>query len=159
MKTRFALFLILVSQAVAPAFAADAPPAPAAAAPRPYAYKTPKLSRAQLDALLAHPEQLLLIDVRRPDELTAKGGFPAYLSIQAKEIERYLAFIPTDRQIVTVSNHAGRAGAAGDLLASKGFRVVGAVGSENYEEEGGKIVKIVPPPAPAPQANAGAEGR
>ncbi|OAI19199.1 sulfurtransferase [Methylomonas koyamae] len=110
-----------------------------------YKYKTPKLNRAQFDALLAKPEQLTIIDVRRPDELTAKGGFPVYLSIQAGEIESSLGFIPKDKNIVTVSNHAGRAGAAGDLLATKGFKVVGAVGAQNYEAEGGTLAKIAPP--------------
>jgi len=108
-------------------------------------YKSPKLSRSQVDALLAKPEQLVIIDVRRPDELTDKGGFPAYLSIQAQELDKYTAFIPKDRTVVTVSNHAGRAGAAADLLASKGFKVAGAIGSENYQEEGGTISKVVPP--------------
>jgi len=123
---------------------ADAPAA------KEYKYKTPKLNRAQLDALLAKPEQLLIIDVRRPDELTKIGGFPVYLSIQSKEIENSLAFIPKDRDIVTVSNHAGRAGAAADLLAAKGFKVVGAVGAQNYEEEGGKLARIeIPAPKPA----------
>lgn len=124
---------------------ADAP-----AAAKPYTYKTPKLNRAQFDALLAKPEQLLIIDVRRPDELTRIGGFPFYLSIQAKEVENSLAFIPKDRDIVTVSNHAGRAGATADLLAAKGFHVVGAVGAQNYEEEGGKLAKIeIPAPKPS----------
>ncbi|WP_333874000.1 rhodanese-like domain-containing protein [Methylobacter sp.] len=117
--------------------------APAAATE--YKYKTPKLNRAQFDALLANPEQLVIIDVRRPDELSTKGGFPVYLSIQAKEIENSIAFIPKDRSIVTVSNHAGRAGAAADLLSVKGFKVVGAVGAQNYEQEGGKLTKVVPP--------------
>ncbi len=114
------------------------------AAAKEYKYKTPKLNRAQFDALLAKPDQLVIIDVRRPDELTKIGGFPVYLSIQAKEIENSLAFIPKDRDIVTVSNHAGRAGAVGDQLAAKGFKVVGAVGAQNYEEEGGKLTKIEP---------------
>jgi rhodanese-related sulfurtransferase len=115
-----------------------------------YTFKTPKLNRAQFDALLAKPAQLLIIDVRRPDELTKIGGFPVYLNIQSKEIENNLAFIPKDRNIVTVSNHAHRAGAAGDLLVAKGFKVVGAVGAQNYEEEGGKLAKIeIPAPKPA----------
>jgi rhodanese-related sulfurtransferase len=124
---------------------ADAP-----AAAKEYKYKTPKLNRAQLDALLAKPDQLLIIDVRRPDELTKIGGFPVYLSVQSKQIENGLAFIPKDRDIVTVSNHAGRAGAAGDQLTAKGFKVIGAVGAQNYEEEGGKLAKIeIPAPKPA----------
>jgi len=112
---------------------------------KPYSYKTPKLNRAQIDTLLAKPENLLIIDVRRPDEVSKIGGFPVYLSVQAKELEAALPFIPKERAIVTVSNHAGRAGAAADFLAEKGLKVVGAIGSQNYEEEGGKISKIVPP--------------
>ena len=153
MKKFVPLLSAVVLAMLQPAFAADAPPVAGSAsqakpAQRPYTYKTPKLSRAQLDALLAHPERVLLVDVRRPDELTKIGGFPTYLSVQSKEIEQNLASIPKDREIVTVSNHAGRAGAAGDLLAGKGFRVVGAVGAENYEEEGGKLTKIAPQPIP-----------
>lgn len=102
------------------------------------------LTRAEFDKLLASPDKLLVIDVRRPDELTSIGGFPAYLSIQLAELDRYLAFIPKERTIVTVSNHAGRAGRAADLLASKGFKVAGAVGAQNYESEGGKLTKIAP---------------
>jgi rhodanese-related sulfurtransferase len=124
-------------------------PATPAATPA-YTWQSPKLDRARLDALLAEPEKLLLIDVRRPDELSKIGGFGAYLSIQAKDIEKYLAFIPRDRTLVTVSNHAGRAGAAADLLVAKGFKVAGAVGAQNYEEEGGTLLKVTPPPAPVP---------
>ncbi|HYK60788.1 MAG TPA: hypothetical protein VEV85_15255 [Bryobacteraceae bacterium] len=47
--------------------------------------------------------------------------------------------------IVTVSNHAARAGRAADLPDSKGFKVIGAVGAETYASEGGKIVKIEAP--------------
>ncbi len=106
--------------------------------------KAKKLSRAELDQLLANPSTLLL-DVRRPDEVTSIGGFPVYLSIQAAEIEKHLSEIPKDRVIVTVSNHASRASRAADLLDSKGFKVAGAVGVEDYESEGGKITKIEAP--------------
>ena len=102
------------------------------------------LTRAEFDKLLASPEKIVVIDVRRPDELTSIGGFPAYLSIQLADLEKYLAFIPKERAVVTVSNHAGRAGRAADLLASKGFKVAGAIGAQNYEEQGGKLTKIAP---------------
>ncbi|MES2941422.1 MAG: rhodanese-like domain-containing protein [Pseudomonadota bacterium] len=138
--------------------AQQTPAAPAATAPV-YKAKSPKLGRAELDALLAKPEQVVIIDVRRPDELTAIGGFAVYLSIQSKELEKSLAFIPRDRAVVTVSNHAGRAGAAADLLASKGFKVAGAVGAQDYEAEGGKLTKIAAPaPRPA-QAQAEAPAK
>jgi rhodanese-related sulfurtransferase len=117
-----------------------------------YKWKTPKLNRTQIDTLLAKPEKLLIVDVRRPDELTKIGGFPVYLNIQAADLEKNLAYIPKERTIVTVSNHAGRAGAAADLLSSKGFKVGGAIGVQNYEEEGGTLTKIEPP-APKPTAS------
>jgi rhodanese-related sulfurtransferase len=122
---------------------------------RPYSAKSPKLNRAQIDALLARPSDILFIDVRRPDEISKIGSFPVYLNIQASELEKSLAFIPKDRTLITVSNHAGRAGAAADLLADKGFKVAGAVGSQNYEEEGGKISKVA---IPAPKTDAPAAG-
>ena len=115
------------------------------------AYKTVKLDRKQIDALLAKPGELTIIDVRRPDELTRIGGFPVYLSIQNDDVEKNLAFIPKDRKIVTVSNHAGRALKIGDLLSSRGYDVVGAIGVQNYEEEGGKLTRIEPK-APATAA-------
>lgn len=115
-----------------------------------YTYKTLRLNRAAFDALAARPEQLLVLDIRRPDELTRLGGFPVYLSVQTSDVQRSLGYIPRDRLIVTVSNHAHRAGAIGDLLAGYGFRVVGAIGVLDYEAEGGTLTKIaVPPPRTA----------
>src|SRR4051812_15671495 len=75
-----------------------------------------ELSRAEFETLLATPEKLLILDVRRPDELTKFGGFPVFLSVQIKELEKSLAWIPKDRTIVTVSNHAARSGRAADFL-------------------------------------------
>jgi rhodanese-related sulfurtransferase len=103
------------------------------------------LTRAELDQLLATPDKVLLIDVRRPDEVSSIGGFPVYLSIQAGELEKHLDAIPKDRIIVTVSNHAARAGHAADLLASHGFNVAGAVGAETYEKDGGTLTKVEAP--------------
>jgi rhodanese-related sulfurtransferase len=104
------------------------------------------LTRAEFDALLAKPEQVLILDVRRPDEIKDNGGFPVYLSIQAADLEKNLAWIPKDRMIVTVSNHANRGGRAADLLASHGFKVAGTIGAQVYETQGGKLTKIAPPP-------------
>ena len=148
MKNPTKLILLMMILATPVAFGAaheHDKKANAPTAAKEYNYKTPKLNRAQFDVLLAKPDQLLIIDVRRPEEVSQNGGFPIYLSIQSKEIENSLAFIPKDRDIVTVSNHAGRAGAAADQLTAKGFKVVGAVGAQNYEEEGGTLTKIVPP--------------
>ena len=117
-----------------------------------------KLTRGRLDALLKEPGQILVLDVRRPDELQAIGGFPVYVSIQAKELEQHLAFLPKDRAIVTVSNHAGRAGKAAELLEKHGFTVAGSIGAQDYEAEGGTLVKITAPPPRDGQAGATAAG-
>jgi rhodanese-related sulfurtransferase len=128
--------------------------APAAAATQPWKYKTQRLGRAEVDALLAQPDKLLVLDVRRPDELIRYGSFPVFLSVQNRDLEKHLAYLPKDRTILTVSNHANRAGAAGDLLAARGFKVAGATGSEDYEQEGGKAVVHIQPPVPRAAASA-----
>jgi rhodanese-related sulfurtransferase len=106
------------------------------------------LTRSEFDTLTSAPDKILIIDVRRPDEVTANGGFPVYLSIQAKDLEKNLAWIPKDRTIIIVSNHAARGGIAADLLTKNGFKVAGTIGAQTYEQEGGKLTKIVPPPLP-----------
>lgn len=107
------------------------------------------LDRPGFDALLAHPEELVVIDLRRPDELTNIGGFPVYLSIQIGDLPNQLAWIPKERKIVTVSNHASRAKRGAAALIDAGFDVVGAVGAQDYEASGGALTKIAPP---APEA-------
>jgi rhodanese-related sulfurtransferase len=150
-----AAIVLSLSATIACAQQTAVSPKPAtAAAEDVWKYQVKRLTSAEIDTLLAKPEKLLVIDVRRPDELTVKGSFPVYLNIQAKEIEKYLAYIPKDRAIITVSNHAHRAGAVGDILAAKGYKVAGASGSEDYEAQGGKaIIKVV---APAPKVAAAA---
>jgi len=129
-----------VEPAVQPAPQAAAQPA---ARPKALAHE---LTRAEFEQLLTRPNELLIIDLRRPDELTQIGGFPVYLSIQSKDLEQQLDWIPKDRTIVTVSNHAARSGRAADLLTAKGFKVAGLLGAQTYEEQGGKLTKIVVPP-------------
>lgn len=115
------------------------------------ASKAKILTRAEFDALLATPGRVILIDVRRPTEIAQNGGFPVYLNIQAADLEKHLAEIPKDRPLIVVSNHAHRAGIAADLLASKGFKIAGAIGAQVYESEGGTIIKY-PPEKPAANA-------
>ncbi len=109
------------------------------------------LTRAEIDELLSKPDQILIIDVRRPDEVKDIGGFPVYLSVQINDLKNRLAYIPKDRTIITISNHAARAGRAADILTEAGFRVAGAAGAQTYEQDGGTLTKIVPRP-PNPNA-------
>jgi len=123
--------LALVSGGVA--LAQTAPAAASAEA------AVPKLKRAQIEAYLATPDKVVFIDVRRPDEISELGSVPAFLNIQISELDRFLAYIPRDRAVVTISNHAGRAGKAAELLVKQGFNVVGAIGIEDFVAEGGAV--------------------
>ena len=163
-KLSASALVLSLALAAPPARAADNAPA-AAAAPvvtpandPAYTYKTLRLNREAVDAVLSKPEQALILDVRRPDELTKIGGFPVYLSIQASDVQKSLGFIPKDRLIIVVSNRAHRAGAVGDILHGLGYNVVGATGVLDYQDEGGVLTKIAPPPprqaAAAPTAAA-----
>jgi rhodanese-related sulfurtransferase len=154
MKFRSLLVTAAALSAVS-AYAAEPAAPPPAARPKALAHE---LTRAEFEQLLAKPEKLLIIDVRRPDELTRVGGFPAYFSVQAKDLESNLAWIPKDRTIVTVSNHASRSGRAADLLASKGFKVAGLVGAQTFEEQGGKLTRFEVPVRPATNAAAATPG-
>lgn len=155
-KTLLAITLAIGST-VAFAQAAASAPSPAASgayvAP-PWTYKTKQLSRNDVDKLLGAPKKLLIVDLRRPDELVKYGSFPVYLNLQVKDLPELLEFIPKDRAILTVSNRAHRAGAAGDILTAAGYKVAGAIGSEDYREAGGTITKVSPPPAQASAASA-----
>lgn len=105
------------------------------------------LSREEFDKLLANPGQLLLIDVRRPDEISKIGGLSVYLNVQLSDLEKSVAWIPKERTVVTLSNHAVRAARAADFLRSKGFNVAGAVGVQTYEQQGGTLTKVAVPTA------------
>ena len=164
MQLRHTLLALTLAASGSFVWAQTAAPIPATAAPGasastyvapPWIYKTPQLDKAQVDALLAKPEKLVIIDLRRPDELVKYGSFPVYLNVQLKDLPNVLAFIPKDRTILTVSNRAHRGGAAGDLLTSKGFKVAGATGSEDYREAGGTIVKVDIPVRPVAAASTG----
>jgi rhodanese-related sulfurtransferase len=160
MKTSKAFLAVVLGLLASAAIAQQpAPTAVAATAVTPpvWKYKIKELTREQLDEWLAKPDQVVFIDVRRPDEQIKYGTFPVFLSIQNKDLEKSLAYIPKDRAIITVSNHAQRAGAAGDLLTSKGYKVIGAAGSEDYEKEGGKAVTKITAPPPKPAAAAAPE--
>ncbi len=132
-----ALGVALLASAAAQAQAPADHAAPAAAAAKPAA---PTLTRTQFDALLATPAKVLVLDVRRADEISTIGGFPVYLNIQAAEVESRLAYLPKDRQIVPVSNHAARALKVAAVLKAHGYKVAGVVGAQNYEAEGGTLV-------------------
>jgi hypothetical protein len=115
-------------------------------------YKTPELTVAQIDHWLAKPDQVLVLDIRRPDELIRFGSFPVFLNIQYADLEKtLLTFQKIAISLLYLITPAALF-AAGDLLTSKGYKVIGAAGSENYEQQGGKAVTKIQKPAPKPVA-------
>lgn len=144
--------LVVVAFAVSTAMAQQAPASDTGSTAGKPASQVHALTNAEFDALVAHPDKTLLIDVRRPDEVSSVGGFPVYLSIQLKDLDAQTQWIPKGRTLVLVSNHAGRASKAAALLTGKGFTVAGVVGVETYEKAGGTIAKIPVPAAHAPGA-------
>jgi len=120
-----------------------ATPAPAASAAQPpaadeYKYKTTRLKRAEIDALLAKPENLLVIDVRRPDEITEDRRFTGLSQHSGQRRRKKSGLYPQrSRYRDRRETIFGRNGAAGDLVASHGFKVAGAIAAEYYEAEGG----------------------
>ena len=149
--TALALFLasaLGTSLAFVQSASAQTASAPTGQTAQAWKFKAKRLKAAEVDALLAAPDKLLVLDLRRPDELIKYGSFPVFLNVQNSELEKQIAYLPKDRAILTVSNHAVRAGAAADLLSAKGFTVAGATGSEDYEQEGGKAVAHIQPRAP-----------
>src|SRR5258706_10264461 len=135
--------LLAAATAVAQTGAPGAPQGKAAPS------KAKVLNRAEFDELMSHPDRVLLLDLRRPDEVSTNGGFPVYLSIQIGELEKHLTEIPKDRTIITVSNHANRASRAADLLSSKGFKVAGAGGAPTFHAQGGEAGEKRTTTAPA----------
>src|SRR6478609_5325818 len=110
-----------------------------AAASAPAQQQEQELSREQVDQLIAAPDSVVFIDVRRADEIAAIGSLPVFLNIQASELDRFVGYIPRDRQVVTISNHAGRARKTAALLRERGFTVAGVVGVEDYAAAGGTL--------------------
>lgn len=141
MRYRAPTLKILASATLLAALASSIGAAQAQTAPKAAAASAIKtLDRAQIDALLAQPSKVLVVDVRRADEISTLGGFPIFVSVQNADLTRLLDYLPRDRAIITVSNHAHRAVSAGEILASKGFRVAGAAGVLDYEAQGGVLV-------------------
>jgi rhodanese-related sulfurtransferase len=99
-----------------------------------------ELKRAELDALLANPGNIFVLDLRGPDEIAKIGTLPGYVNIPIAQLESRLSEIPKDKTVVPVSNHSVRAWKAQAILEKHGYTVPGGVGVQDYEKEGGKLI-------------------
>jgi hypothetical protein len=69
--------------------------------------KIPVLTRAQIDALLATPDKVVFIDVRRPEEVSGSAASPSTSRSSSLNWNASSSH-SAGRQVVVVSNHAGR---------------------------------------------------
>ena len=125
------------------------------AAPTP-AYKV--LKAPDLEKLLAEGEKYLILDVRRPDEISKLGTVKGYINIPVEVIAERYAELPKDKPIISLCNRARRATTAADLLKEKGYTIAAVGGLEDIKtEEGGPKLITVFPPAPPEEKKPEAE--
>jgi rhodanese-related sulfurtransferase len=74
----------------------------------------------QLKARLHNNEQLLIIDVREPDEI-AFGMIPGAVSIPLMQMPARLQEIPQDKETVLVCRSGNRSSRAYDYLTAQGY--------------------------------------
>lgn len=83
----------------------------------------PPITRAELDARLRRKDDLLILDVRPPEEYAA-GHLPGALSVPIEELPRALKRLPKDKEIVAYCRgpYCAYSHAAVGLLRRRGFR-------------------------------------
>jgi rhodanese-related sulfurtransferase len=90
--------------------------APAAAA----AAVAPMSQEALLEHQSRHPDHLLVLDVRTPQEY-AEGHVPGAVNVPYGQLASRLAEIPKDKDVVLYCKSGRRAGIAADVLAANGY--------------------------------------
>jgi phage shock protein E len=89
---------------------------PAAAA----AAVAPMSQEALLEHQSRHPDHLLVLDVRTPQEY-AEGHVPGAVNVPYDQLASRLAEIPKDKDVVLYCKSGRRAGIAADVLAANGY--------------------------------------
>jgi rhodanese-related sulfurtransferase len=153
LHSKHALAVLLIAGAIyvacsALAVAGTEPAAPAAAA-RPAATAAPAATVAapmSQEALLQHqsqhPDHLLVLDVRTPQEY-AEGHVPGAVNVPFDQLASRLAEVPKDKDLVLYCKSGRRAGIAADTLAANGYtRLSHLEGDMNaWVEKGRPIAK------------------
>jgi len=111
-----------------------APPAPQAApaTPRPPVDESRRVQPADIDAMLAKGD-VVVLDVREDSELVETGTVKGAIHIPLGQLEARLGELPKDKVILTACRGGGRASRALTLLESKGFKTAGFCGLGDYK--------------------------
>ena len=104
-----------------------APPA----APRPPLDESKRVKPADIDAMLAKGD-VVVLDVREDSELVETGTVKGAIHIPLGQLEARLGELPKDKVILTACRGGGRASRALTLLESKGFKTAGFCGLADY---------------------------
>jgi rhodanese-related sulfurtransferase len=129
--------LVAQSPAAPPSPAPQAAPGSAPSAPRPTVRQpeldeTKRVKAADIDALLAKGE-VVVLDVREDAELVETGTVKNAIHIPLGQLESRLGELPKDKVILTACRSGGRASRALALLESKGFKTAGFCGLGDYK--------------------------
>ncbi|MBK6348379.1 MAG: rhodanese-like domain-containing protein [Steroidobacteraceae bacterium] len=125
-QSRHALAALLLAGATSVAFAAVATAGePAvtttASAPATAAVAVAPMSQeALLEHQSSHPDHLLVLDVRTPQEY-AEGHVPGAVNVPYDQLASRLAQVPKDKDVVLYCKSGRRAGIAADVLAANGY--------------------------------------
>ena len=117
----------LAAQSPAPAPSPAAPPAAA----RPPLDESKRVKAADIDAMLAKGD-VVVLDVREDAELVETGTVKGAIHIPLGQLEARLGELPKDKVILTACRSGGRASRAQTLLDSKGFKTAGFCGLADY---------------------------
>ena len=108
------------------------PPTTAPASARPAPDEAKRVQAADIDALLAKGD-VVVLDVREQTELDETGTVKGAIHIPLGQLEARLGELPMDKVILTACRGGGRASRALTLLESKGFKTAGFCGLGDYK--------------------------
>ena len=93
-----------------------------------------KITYEELVKLLEKPQDVLLIDVREPNEIEVTGTLKGALTIPVGQLADRLKEVPKDKPVVAFCRRGGRATRASNLLDEKGYKTLGVFGLEEYHD-------------------------
>src|SRR5512137_2670262 len=121
MMHRHRLLLIALAALAGPvAIAADPAQATPSSAKAAAAVVQPMSQDALLQHQAQHPDHILLLDVRTPQEY-AEGHIAGAVNVPHDQLATRVAEVPKDKDVVLYCRSGRRAGIAADVLAANGY--------------------------------------
>jgi rhodanese-related sulfurtransferase len=130
-----------IARAADPAPATPAP-AKAAAAPAQAVAVQPMSQETLLQHLAQHPDHLVLLDVRTPQEF-AEGHIAGAVNVPYDLLATRLAEVPKNKDVVLYCRSGRRAGIAAEVLAANGYTRLSHLEGDMiaWTEKGRPVVK------------------